>query len=67
MKRAHRPYRYRTDAERKAAKADAKKRYDEKNKDVLREYNRELKREKYRKEQEAKGLTVKPYKIKDFE
>jgi len=67
MRRAHRPYRYRTEAERKAAKIAAKIRYNQKNKDILKEYNRELKREKYRKDQEAKGLTVKPYKTREFE
>jgi len=67
MKRAHRPFRYKTDAERKAAKIAAKKRYIERNKDIIMEYNREYRRERYRKEQEAKGLKVKPYKKKELE
>ncbi|MDR2593903.1 MAG: hypothetical protein LBC87_03950 [Fibromonadaceae bacterium] len=67
MKRAHRPFRYKTEAERIEAIKAAKKRHYERNKDIIMEYNREIRRERYRKEQEAKGLTVKPYKRKELE
>jgi len=52
---------YKTEAERKAAKAKAQKKYFEKDKEVMKEYDRTRKREEYRQKQAAKGLEVKGY------
>ncbi|MDR2582328.1 MAG: hypothetical protein LBC75_02480 [Fibromonadaceae bacterium] len=69
LKRNYKPKhpKYKTDAERKAAKLEAARRYRDKNREVLQEYNRDYRKEKYRKEKEAKGLTVKPYKAREFD
>ncbi|MCL1955806.1 MAG: hypothetical protein FWF63_00655 [Fibromonadales bacterium] len=65
MKYAPRPYRYKTEEERIAAIKASKKRYTEKNRDILKEYNRDYQREKYRKEKAKKNLKVKTYQRKE--
>jgi hypothetical protein len=53
---------YKTEAERKAAIANSKNSYRNRNKEVLKEYMREYQKERYRRIQAEKGLAVKEYR-----
>jgi len=57
---------YKTEAERIAAIKAAKKRHFERNKDAIREYNRNYNRERYHKMKEKEGIATRRYKTTQY-
>jgi len=67
QKRGGRPRKYKTQAERIAAINASKKKYEKKNKPILREYHREYNKERYRKKRAKEGFKVKEYLKKNID